>query len=34
MATLIAREVVEPGTGGLAQLVEAFGEGILLPDAP
>jgi len=29
---VIAREVVEPGTGGLAQLVEAFGEGILLPD--
>jgi dephospho-CoA kinase len=29
---LIAREVVEPGTEGLAQLVEAFGEDILLPD--
>lgn len=29
---VIAREVVEPGTKGLAQLVEAFGEDILLPD--
>jgi dephospho-CoA kinase len=29
---VIAREVVEPGTEGLAQLVEAFGEDILLPD--
>jgi dephospho-CoA kinase len=29
---VIAREVVEPGTEGLAQLVEAFGDGILLPD--
>jgi dephospho-CoA kinase len=29
---VIAREVVEPGTEGLTQLVEAFGEGILLPD--
>lgn len=29
---VIAREVVEPGTEGLAALVEAFGEGILLPD--
>jgi dephospho-CoA kinase len=29
---VIAREVVEPGTVGLAQLVEAFGEDILLPD--
>lgn len=29
---VIAREVVEPGTPGLAQLVEAFGEGILQPD--
>lgn len=28
----IAREVVEPGTEGLAALVEAFGEDILLPD--
>jgi dephospho-CoA kinase len=28
---VIAREVVEPGTEGLAQLVEAFGEDILLP---
>jgi dephospho-CoA kinase len=29
---VIAREVVEPGTEGLAQLVEEFGEDILLPD--
>lgn len=29
---VIAREVVEPGTDGLARLVEAFGEGILSPD--
>jgi dephospho-CoA kinase len=29
---VIAREVVEPGTEGLAQLVEAFGEDILLSD--
>ena len=29
---VIAREVVEPGTEGLSQLVEAFGEDILLPD--
>lgn len=29
---VIAREVVEPGTEGLAKLVEAFGEGILQPD--
>lgn len=29
---VIAREVVEPGTPGLAQLVDAFGEQILLPD--
>ncbi|WP_067973568.1 dephospho-CoA kinase [Mycolicibacter icosiumassiliensis] len=29
---VIAREVVEPGTEGLAELVEAFGPGILLPD--
>ena len=28
---VIAREVVEPGTEGLAQLVEAFGDAILLP---
>ena len=28
----LAREVVEPGTPGLAQVVEAFGEEILLPD--
>ncbi|HET7665876.1 MAG TPA: dephospho-CoA kinase, partial [Mycobacterium sp.] len=28
---VIAREVVEPGTQGLAQLVEAFGDDILLP---
>lgn len=29
---VISREVVEPGTEGLAALVEAFGPGILLPD--
>jgi dephospho-CoA kinase len=29
---VIAREVVEPGTDGLAQLVEAFGDDILSPD--
>lgn len=29
---VIAREVVEPGTPGLASLVDAFGEGILRPD--
>lgn len=29
---VISREVVQPGTEGLAALVEAFGEGILLPD--
>ncbi len=29
---VIAREVVQPGTEGLASLVEAFGDGILLPD--
>ncbi|OBI23782.1 dephospho-CoA kinase [Mycobacterium sp. E2238] len=29
---VIAREVVQPGTEGLAALVEAFGDDILLPD--
>jgi dephospho-CoA kinase len=29
---VIAREVVRPGTDGLASLVEAFGDDILLPD--
>ncbi|BBY76920.1 dephospho-CoA kinase [Mycolicibacterium parafortuitum] len=29
---VIAREVVEPGTPGLAKLVDAFGDEILLPD--
>lgn len=29
---VISREVVQPGTEGLAALVEAFGDGILLPD--
>ncbi len=29
---VIAREVVQPGTEGLAALVEAFGSEILLPD--
>ena len=31
-ADLIAREVVEPGTPGLAQVVEAFGDGVLAAD--
>jgi dephospho-CoA kinase len=31
-ADLVAREVVEPGTPGLAAVVEAFGEGVLQPD--
>jgi len=31
-ADLIAREVVEPGTAGLAEVVEAFGPGVLGPD--
>lgn len=31
-ADVIAREVVEPGTEGLAALVEAFGDEILRPD--
>ncbi|BBZ13915.1 dephospho-CoA kinase [Mycobacterium branderi] len=31
-ADVIAREVVEPGTEGLAALVDAFGDDILLPD--
>ena len=31
-ADAIAREVVEPGTSGLAAVVEAFGEGVLAPD--
>jgi dephospho-CoA kinase len=31
-ADKIAREVVERGTPGLAEIVEAFGEGILRPD--
>lgn len=31
-ADQVAREVVEPGTGGLAELVRAFGAGILNPD--
>jgi dephospho-CoA kinase len=31
-ADAFAREVVAPGTGGLKELVAAFGEGILLPD--
>jgi dephospho-CoA kinase len=29
---VISREVVQPGTPGLAQLVDAFGDHILLPD--
>src|SRR5690349_20010663 len=31
-ADRIAREVVEPGTQGLAAVVEAFGDGILAAD--
>jgi dephospho-CoA kinase len=31
-ADLIAREVVEPGTEGLAEVVRAFGPGVLRPD--
>ncbi|WP_026341267.1 dephospho-CoA kinase [Actinomadura atramentaria] len=31
-ADRIAREVVEPGTPGLAAVVAEFGEGVLLPD--
>ena len=31
-ADAIAREVVEPGTDGLAEVVEAFGPEVLLPD--
>ncbi|MEV6755523.1 dephospho-CoA kinase [Streptomyces sp. NPDC051214] len=31
-ADKIAREVVEPGTAGLAKVLEAFGEEILAPD--
>ncbi|MFF3510485.1 dephospho-CoA kinase [Streptomyces sp. NPDC004393] len=31
-ADRIAREVVAPGTAGLASIVEAFGEGVLTPD--
>jgi len=31
-ADVIAREVVEPGTDGLAEVVQAFGPGVLRPD--
>ena len=31
-ADVIAREVVEPGTDGLAKVVAAFGRGVLRPD--
>lgn len=31
-ADQLAREVVEPGSEGLARVVEAFGEGVLAPD--
>lgn len=31
-ADAIAREVVEPGTGGLAEVVHSFGDGVLAPD--
>jgi dephospho-CoA kinase len=31
-ADLLAREVVEPGTDGLAEIVEVFGAGVLTPE--
>lgn len=31
-ADQVAREVVEPGTPGLAAIVEEFGDGVILPD--
>ncbi|MDI6104554.1 dephospho-CoA kinase [Actinoplanes sp. NEAU-A12] len=31
-ADVLSREVVEPGTAGLAEIVEAFGTGVLTPD--
>jgi len=31
-ADVLAREVVEPGTPGLAAIVDRFGRGVLLPD--
>jgi len=31
-ADAVAREIVEPGTEGLKQIVEAFGAGMLLRD--
>ncbi|MBA2640192.1 MAG: dephospho-CoA kinase [Nocardioidaceae bacterium] len=31
-ADLLAREVVQPGTAGLAEVVAAFGTGVLAPD--
>jgi dephospho-CoA kinase len=31
-ADAVAREVVEPGTPGLAEVVAEFGDGVLLPD--
>jgi dephospho-CoA kinase len=31
-ADQLAREVVEPGTAGLAEIVQAFGDGLLLAD--
>jgi dephospho-CoA kinase len=31
-ADAIAREVVQPGTAGLAEVAGAFGDGVLLPD--
>jgi dephospho-CoA kinase len=31
-ADLLAREAVEPGTAGLAEVVDAFGQGVLGPD--
>jgi dephospho-CoA kinase len=31
-ADVVARQVVEPGTPGLAEIVKAFGDGVLRPD--
>jgi dephospho-CoA kinase len=31
-ADVVARQVVEPGTAGLARIVDRFGSGVLLPD--
>lgn len=31
-ADVLAREVVEPGTPGLASIIEQFGRGVTTPD--